>query len=179
MTGRAPSGQALGASPPKPANGLAPSGDDPSREQPLPMPPKMIRALARIAKKHAPEKVAARRNRAIRRSKPKGWLAECAETQGWKCAYCQRSMRRKPRADKPWLTATLDHVLPISRGGRNQRSNLVAACLGCNQAKGAMTAEEYQEARDTDGRPKGPDRNGLDGEAATAGAEGIAQGSTP
>lgn len=32
-----------------------------------------------------------------------------------------------------------------------------------------------QHARDTDGSPKGPDRNGLDGEAATGGAEGIAE----
>jgi hypothetical protein len=30
-------------------------------------------------------------------------------------------------------------------------------------------------SRDTDGSPQGPDRNGLDGEAATAGAEGIAK----
>jgi hypothetical protein len=29
--------------------------------------------------------------------------------------------------------------------------------------------------RDTDGSPEGPDPQGLDGEAATAGAEGIAQ----
>jgi len=31
-------------------------------------------------------------------------------------------------------------------------------------------------SRDTDGSPEGPDRHGLDGEAATAGAEGIARG---
>ena len=111
--------------------------------EPLPMPPKMIKALKRIAKRTAPEVVAARRNKQVRRSKPKGWLHECAEAQNWRCAYCRKSMRKKERADKPWLTATIDHVLPISRGGRNQRSNLVAACKGCNQAKGAMTAEEY------------------------------------
>lgn len=36
--------------------------------------------------------------------------------------------------------------------------------------RAAMFARLAQKARDTDGSPKGPDRNGLGGEAATAGA---------
>lgn len=36
-------------------------------------------------------------------------------------------------------------------------------------------APEAYWPRDTDGSPEGPDRNGLDGEAAAAGAEGIAK----
>ncbi|GBF95382.1 hypothetical protein Rsub_07810 [Raphidocelis subcapitata] len=32
---------------------------------------------------------------------------------------------------------TLDHVLPVCRGGRNSWDNLVACCHGCNQRKGA------------------------------------------
>ena len=39
----------------------------------------------------------------------------------------------------------------------------------------AWLIAEYGPPRDTDGSPKGTDPKGLDGEAATAGAEGIAQ----
>ncbi len=41
-----------------------------------------------------------------------------------RCAYC------------PSAADTVDHVLPRSRGGRNSWKNTVAACYGCNQAKG-------------------------------------------
>lgn len=49
--------------------------------------------------------------------------------------------------------------------------------LALAEAKAAQLAvvRALRAARDTDGSPKGPDRNGLDGEAATAGAEGIAR----
>lgn len=33
----------------------------------------------------------------------------------------------------------IDHVVPVSRGGRGTKSNLVIACRGCNQRKGAET----------------------------------------
>jgi 5-methylcytosine-specific restriction endonuclease McrA len=36
-------------------------------------------------------------------------------------------------------------MLPISRGGRNQWNNLVAACLDCNRDKGSLTATEYAQ----------------------------------
>jgi 5-methylcytosine-specific restriction endonuclease McrA len=109
------------------------------------MPAKMRKFLARPPRRLTEEAVSARANKCVRRGgRPKGWLEECCESQNWRCAYCGRSMRRKARKDKPWLTATLDHVLPVSRGGRNQRANLVAACLGCNQSKGALTADEFR-----------------------------------
>jgi len=37
---------------------------------------------------------------------------------------------------------TIDHVIARSRGGGNSWSNLVTACLRCNQRKGAKTPEE-------------------------------------
>lgn len=37
---------------------------------------------------------------------------------------------------------TRDHVTPLSRGGRDAWSNVVTACEGCNQRKGARTPEE-------------------------------------
>jgi hypothetical protein len=57
----------------------------------------------------------------------------------------------------------------------------IAGCYGYDKEAGGgygYTPQGCLKAtlpfRDTDGSPQGPDRNGLDGEAATAGAEGIA-----
>ena len=36
-----------------------------------------------------------------------------------------------------------DHVMPVSRGGSDEMSNLVTACFSCNRRKGARTAEEW------------------------------------
>ena len=53
---------------------------------------------------------------------------------GWRCAYCDRCLRGQP---------TLDHVVPLSRGGPTERSNLVAACTHCNVAKSDQHLEQW------------------------------------
>lgn len=47
------------------------------------------------------------------------------------CQYC---------GDKTKIS--LDHVLPVSRGGKNTWENLVTACFSCNNRKGNKTPEE-------------------------------------
>jgi hypothetical protein len=37
---------------------------------------------------------------------------------------------------------TRDHVIPLSRGGKDRWSNVVAACKSCNTRKGNQTPEE-------------------------------------
>ncbi|MEW6509485.1 MAG: HNH endonuclease [Bacteroidota bacterium] len=49
-----------------------------------------------------------------------------------RCQYCGRG-------DIP---LTLDHVLPLSRGGEDSWENLVAACVQCNNKKGDRTPDE-------------------------------------
>ena len=46
------------------------------------------------------------------------------------CAYCGER------------AATVDHILPISRGGRNTWTNTVAACHRCNARKANRTPSE-------------------------------------
>lgn len=50
------------------------------------------------------------------------------------CQYCGLQPGRH--------VLTLDHVVPVSRGGGWAWSNLVAACPGCNSIKGNRTPEE-------------------------------------
>lgn len=49
---------------------------------------------------------------------------------GHRCAYCGKA------------ATTIDHVFPRSRGGQETWENLVACCLGCNNAKANRTPSE-------------------------------------
>lgn len=39
--------------------------------------------------------------------------------------------------------ATIEHLLPLSRGGRHELDNVQAACWECNNLKNSRTVEEY------------------------------------
>jgi 5-methylcytosine-specific restriction endonuclease McrA len=55
---------------------------------------------------------------------------------GHRCQFCART-------DVP---LTVDHVVPISRGGEDTWENLVCACVECNNRKGDRTPEEARMA---------------------------------
>ena len=50
------------------------------------------------------------------------------------CMYCGREL--------PTYLLTRDHLVPLSRGGTDCWSNVVAACRACNHAKGSRTPDE-------------------------------------
>lgn len=50
------------------------------------------------------------------------------------CQYCQSKLNESNQ--------TLDHVLPVSRGGKHEWTNLVACCKGCNSRKADRTPDE-------------------------------------
>lgn len=50
------------------------------------------------------------------------------ERDGWKCQYCSKALCPK--------TATIDHILPRSAGGKTTFDNTVASCFKCNNKKG-------------------------------------------
>lgn len=52
-----------------------------------------------------------------------------------KCGYCGKELFRNG-------AATLDHIVPKSRGGKHTKSNLVTACKKCNSKKSNFTLEE-------------------------------------
>jgi 5-methylcytosine-specific restriction enzyme A len=69
---------------------------------------------------------------------------ELRASQWWKrrisqgvCHYCGQ------RVGAHGLT--MDHVIPLGRGGRSVRGNVVAACKACNTRKRSALPIEWQE----------------------------------
>ncbi|MDN5686145.1 MAG: HNH endonuclease [Brachybacterium sp.] len=62
------------------------------------------------------------------------------ERDHWTCAYCGRSVSKTPACEA--LLATVDHIVPRSRGGESSWWNLVSACKECNNRKAAKTPAE-------------------------------------
>jgi len=61
------------------------------------------------------------------------------DRDGRRCLYCGRTEAEVRRAG---LRLTRDHVVPISRGGRDEWRNVVTACEPCNNSKADRTPEE-------------------------------------
>jgi 5-methylcytosine-specific restriction endonuclease McrA len=57
---------------------------------------------------------------------------EILEAFDSRCAYCDSPDRLE-----------LEHVVPLSRGGRHTKSNVVPACRPCNRSKGNKTLAEF------------------------------------
>lgn len=59
---------------------------------------------------------------------------------GQACRYCGAMLLPGPlTASRP---ITIDHVIPVSRGGTKDLVNLVVACYWCNHVKGDSLLEE-------------------------------------
>ncbi len=54
---------------------------------------------------------------------------------GYKCAYCGITGGK----------LEVDHVVPISKGGSNDLSNLTTACQKCNRQKKDKSVQEFKE----------------------------------
>ena len=57
--------------------------------------------------------------------------------QAPQCYYCQQFIDKKQ--------ATMDHIVPISRGGTSTKGNVVVCCKDCNTKKRDLTAVEWEE----------------------------------
>lgn len=52
---------------------------------------------------------------------------EIFKRDGFQCAYCG--------AVPPKVVLEVDHIIPVSKGGKNEKTNLVTACFDCNRGK--------------------------------------------
>ncbi|MFH2037351.1 MAG: HNH endonuclease [Candidatus Zixiibacteriota bacterium] len=50
------------------------------------------------------------------------------------CHYCGKQFSREE--------LTMDHIVPVSRGGRSNKGNIVASCKQCNSEKKYLTPVE-------------------------------------
>lgn len=78
----------------------------------------------------------------IRREKEKA--REIRKTQWWKrrcaegrCYYCGKAVTPQE--------LTMDHIVPLIRGGKSARNNLVPACKECNSKKKHSLPMEWEE----------------------------------
>lgn len=53
------------------------------------------------------------------------------------CHYCRRAVGR--------AGLTMDHAVPLGRGGRSTRGNVVPACKACNTKKRSLVPIEWEE----------------------------------
>ncbi len=68
---------------------------------------------------------------ALKRAMRRAALRDC----GQRCVYCATHLDQR--------TATLDHVVPLARGGFHDPGNLVVACGPCNRLKGDLFPFEF------------------------------------
>ena len=73
------------------------------------------------------------------------WLREI---QRGVCHYCGKKVGRDH--------LTMDHVLPLSRGGKSRKGNVVPACKDCNNKKKYLLPIEWDEYLHSLSKP-GPD----------------------
>ena len=64
------------------------------------------------------------------------WKRQC--TKGV-CGYCE-----KPT---PVGELTMDHIVPLSRGGRTTKGNVIPVCKDCNTAKRQKLLMEWNEGQ--------------------------------
>jgi 5-methylcytosine-specific restriction endonuclease McrA len=63
------------------------------------------------------------------------------KTASGRCYYCRQIVSFKE--------LTMDHLVPLTRGGRSTRENLVPSCKSCNTRKKNMLPLEWEEYLET------------------------------
>lgn len=72
-----------------------------------------------------------RKARELRQSQ--WWKRRCAKGA---CHYCGRPT--------PARQLTMDHIVPLARGGRSTKGNVVPACKDCNNRKKSLLPMEWE-----------------------------------
>lgn len=71
-----------------------------------------------------------------------------AETQAWRCIYCEGEMRVAYGAhDVSAPRVTLEHLVEHHLGGELTEDNCAAACAACNSRRPAISAQHYYAVR--------------------------------
>jgi 5-methylcytosine-specific restriction endonuclease McrA len=88
-------------------------------------------------------------------AKRQDWRWKRFKEQKGRCAYCPTEMLLEVTSPRDqYRLCTLDHKLPLGRGGMDHWENSAAACYACNQAKGNLTATEFRARLRAASEPK-------------------------
>lgn len=89
-----------------------------------------------------------RRRRMLANAKQEPYTRESIfQRDGWVCRICSESIDPTIRyTDDPGACATIDHVIPLSRGGDDTPANVQAAHGSCNYGKCDRVEDEDAEA---------------------------------
>lgn len=61
------------------------------------------------------------------------------KAQNYRCGYCRKKLRKEGRSTH------IDHIIPLARGGSNDRKNLQALCRTCNTQKNDKDPIEFAQ----------------------------------
>jgi 5-methylcytosine-specific restriction protein A len=86
-----------------------------------------------------PKRVRAQREKAQALKKSQWWLT--IKNRGV-CHYCQKKVGA--------AELTMDHVVPIARGGTSTKGNIVPSCRACNQRKSLATPVDLMLSKSGD-----------------------------
>lgn len=78
---------------------------------------------------HQPKKNRRKSFRDAKHKRRKLWL------KNPHCNYCNKELL--------YSESTLDHVIPVSKGGKNKNTNLVLACKDCNTKKSDQSVNDF------------------------------------
>ena len=76
---------------------------------------------------------------AKRKNLSKSVRFEVFKRDSFKCQYCGKSA--------PDVVLEVDHIIPVSKGGDNDISNLITACFDCNRGKRDKKLTDKQSAK--------------------------------
>lgn len=60
---------------------------------------------------------------------------------GWRCQLCRKRVKRLASPPDP-LAPTIDHIIPLAKGGTHEPVNVQLACFMCNSKKGDRAAND-------------------------------------
>ncbi len=78
--------------------------------------------------------IRAEKNKARELRKSRWWQQKTASGTCW---YCGQKVG--------YANLTMDHVIPLARGGRSTKDNLVPCCKECNNQKKSLLPVEWSE----------------------------------
>ncbi len=83
-----------------------------------------------------PEHIKIERRKAQELRKSSWWKQQIGKGL---CYYCEKHFAKE--------LLTMDHVVPLARGGKSTKKNCVVACKDCNTDKGSMMSVEITMAK--------------------------------